>query len=107
MGLLRDEWPGGWVPRTIRRQTQDGAVMFRSASRWVSTRHPNDDQREAEMADGKMEEMKGKAKEKIGEIRNDDEQRNEGRAEQASGKFDQAKDKIGDAVGDIKDAFRK
>ena len=108
--FLRGSWL--YLPHSRTQKTPnvpgaaDGA-MFRGQYGWVATLHPNDYHEEADMADGKMEEMKGKAKEKLGEIRNDDEQRDEGRAEQASGKVDQAKDKIGDAVDDIKDAFRK
>lgn len=39
------------------------------------------------MGDGKMDELKGKAKEAVGAVRNDDEQRREGQADQSKGKL--------------------
>ena len=43
------------------------------------------------MGDGKMDELKGKAKEAVGAVRNDDEQRREGQADQSKGKLKQAR----------------
>ena len=47
------------------------------------------------MGDGKMDELKGKAKEAVGAVRNDDEQRREGQADQSKGKLKQAGEKVG------------
>ena len=48
-------------------------------------------------AKNKIEEVKGTAKEKAGEVQGDRDLRNEGRAEQASGNIKQAGEKVKDA----------
>ena len=59
------------------------------------------------MGDGKMDELKGKAKEAVGAVRNDDEQRREGQADQSKGKLKQAGEKVKDAVDDDADAIKR
>jgi uncharacterized protein YjbJ (UPF0337 family) len=55
----------------------------------------------------KAEELKGRAKENIGDVTDDEELRAEGRADQAEGSLKQAGEKVKDAGKKIKDAFRK
>jgi uncharacterized protein YjbJ (UPF0337 family) len=58
-------------------------------------------------ADGKMDKVKGHAKEAMGEITDDDELKRKGKADRASGgvkeAVDNAKDKIDDTVDRVKD----
>ena len=56
---------------------------------------------------GKVDELKGRVKEAVGALRDDDEQRLEGRKDQSSGKLKQAGEKLVDAIGDVKDAFKR
>jgi uncharacterized protein YjbJ (UPF0337 family) len=53
------------------------------------------------------EDVKGKAKEKAGEVTGDEETREEGVTEQAKSKFKKAGDKIKEAGEDAKDAFKR
>ena len=59
--------------------------------------------------DGKWDQVKGKTKETIGEVLDDDELENEGRAEHAGGKVEEgygkARRKVGEAIEDIGDAI--
>ena len=57
--------------------------------------------------DNKSEELKGRAKEAVGSVTDDDELKSEGRADQAESSVKQAGEKAKDAVGDLKDAFKK
>ena len=57
--------------------------------------------------DNKSEELKGRAKEAVGSVTDDDELKNEGRADQAESSVKQAGEKAKDAVGDLKDAVKK
>jgi uncharacterized protein YjbJ (UPF0337 family) len=54
------------------------------------------------MSDGKFDEMKGRAKEAVGDLTDDDDLKNEGKVDKASGsakdKLDKAADKVKDAV---------
>jgi uncharacterized protein YjbJ (UPF0337 family) len=54
------------------------------------------------MSDGKFDEMKGQAKEAVGDLTDDDDLKNEGKVDKASGsakdKLDKAADKVKDAV---------
>ena len=54
------------------------------------------------MAEGKFDEMKGRAKEAAGDLTDDDELKKEGKLDRASGavkdKVDKATDKVKDAV---------
>ncbi|HEY0935451.1 MAG TPA: CsbD family protein [Trebonia sp.] len=52
----------------------------------------------------KVTELKGKAKEVVGDVTGDQELQAEGQADQAEGKVKQAGDKVKDAGGKIKDA---
>jgi uncharacterized protein YjbJ (UPF0337 family) len=56
--------------------------------------------------DGKMDEMKGRAKEAAGDLTDDRDLQREGKADQASGKLKQkvedAKDWVEDKIDDIK-----
>jgi uncharacterized protein YjbJ (UPF0337 family) len=56
---------------------------------------------------GKMDEMKGRAKEAGGAVTGDDELRREGRQDQAKGKLQQAGEKARDAAEDVKDSLKK
>ncbi len=56
---------------------------------------------------GKSQEMKGRAKEALGSLRGDEEQKHEGRADQSQGKARQAGEKVREAVDDVKDALRR
>lgn len=56
---------------------------------------------------GKMDEMKGRAKEATGAVSGDDELRREGRQDQAKGKLRQAGEKARDAAEDVKDSLKK
>ena len=56
---------------------------------------------------GKADELKGRVKEAVGALRDDDKQRLEGRNDQSSGKLKQAGEKLVDAIGDVKDAFKR
>lgn len=51
-----------------------------------------------------MDDMKGRAKEAVGDLTNDDDLQREGKADQAAGK---TKEAMGDAVDKVKDAFKK
>ncbi|MFG3439612.1 CsbD family protein [Nonomuraea sp. NPDC047897] len=55
----------------------------------------------------KAEELKGRAKENIGEATGDEELRAEGRADQTEGGLKQAGEKVKDAGKKVKDAFKK
>ena len=65
---------------------------------------PNKDE-----VEGKLDQAKGKAKETIGRVIDDDELEAEGRADHAGGKveegFGKARRKVGDAIEDIGDAI--
>jgi uncharacterized protein YjbJ (UPF0337 family) len=52
----------------------------------------------------KATELKGKAKEAVGDVTDDQDLKAEGRADQAEGNVKQAGDKVKDAGGKIKDA---
>ena len=56
---------------------------------------------------GKGRELKGRVKEAAGAIRDDDEQRREGKRDQARGNLERAGEKAGEAVEDVKDALKK
>jgi len=53
------------------------------------------------MAEGKFDEVKGRAKEAIGDATDDDDLKREGKADKAAGKV---KQKVNDAVDKVKDA---
>lgn len=55
------------------------------------------------MGDGKSEQFKGRAKEAIGDLTDDDSLRNEGKVDKAEGSV---KEKIGDAADKAKDVVR-
>ena len=59
--------------------------------------------------EGKWDQAKGKTKETIGEVFDDEELENEGRAEHAGGKveegFGKARRKVGEAIEDVGDAI--
>lgn len=67
---------------------------------------PNNDEME-----GKVDQVKGRAKEEIGNITGDDDMRAEGRAENVGGNiqegFGTARRKVGETVEDIGDAIRR
>lgn len=52
--------------------------------------------------DGKVDDLKGRAKEAAGDVTNDDSLKNEGKVDRASGSV---KDKVGDAADKVKDAL--
>ena len=56
------------------------------------------------MANEKMEDLKGRAKEAVGDLTDDDELKREGKVDQASAAV---KDKVGDVADKVKDAFGK
>jgi uncharacterized protein YjbJ (UPF0337 family) len=56
------------------------------------------------MSDGKADDLKGRAKEAVGDLTDDDSLKNEGKVDRASGTV---KDKVGDAADKAKDALRK
>ena len=55
--------------------------------------------------DGKIDQTKGKVKEKIGELNNDEQLRDEGTADRAAGEVEEAfgkgRRKVGDAIKDV------
>lgn len=55
------------------------------------------------MGDGKAEEFKGRAKEAVGDLTDDESLRNEGKVDKAEGSL---KDKVGDAADKAKDTIR-
>jgi uncharacterized protein YjbJ (UPF0337 family) len=61
--------------------------------------------------DGKLDQVKGKAKETIGEVFDDEELEAEGRAERAGGKveegFGKARRNVGEAIEDVGDAISR
>lgn len=59
------------------------------------------------MSDGRIDEAKGRAKEALGALRDDDQQRAEGRAEQSKGALKQAGEKLSEAAQHVKDAVTK
>jgi uncharacterized protein YjbJ (UPF0337 family) len=67
---------------------------------------PNNDEME-----GKVDQVKGRAKEEIGNITDDDRMRAEGRAENVGGNiqegFGTARRKVGETIEDIGDAIRR
>jgi uncharacterized protein YjbJ (UPF0337 family) len=56
------------------------------------------------MSDGKADELKGRAKEAVGDLTDDDSLKAEGKVDRAEGS---TKDKIDDAADKVKDVFRK
>jgi len=56
------------------------------------------------MADGKIDEAKGRVKEAAGDLMDDDELKEEGRMDKAGGKVKQAVEK---GVDKVKDAFKR
>jgi len=56
------------------------------------------------MANEKMEDLKGRAKEAVGDLTNDDDLKREGKVDQASATV---KDKVGDVADKVKDVFGK
>ncbi len=58
-----------------------------------------------------MDEIKGRAKEAVGDVTDDDELKAKGKADRASGKVkdmvDSAKDKANDAVDSVKDRLNR
>lgn len=56
---------------------------------------------------GKTQEMGGRAKEAMGALRGDEEQKDEGRQDQREGKARQAGEKLREAAEDVKDALRR
>jgi uncharacterized protein YjbJ (UPF0337 family) len=56
------------------------------------------------MSDGTTDDLKGRAKEAVGDLTDDDSLKNEGKVDRASGSV---KDKVGDAADKVKDALRK
>jgi uncharacterized protein YjbJ (UPF0337 family) len=56
------------------------------------------------MNDGTTDDLKGRAKEAVGDLTDDDSLKNEGKVDRASGKV---KDKVGDAADKVKDGLRK
>jgi uncharacterized protein YjbJ (UPF0337 family) len=60
---------------------------------------------------GTADEMKGKAKEAVGDLTDDDELKREGKADRAAGnvkdKLDDAKDWVEDRVDDVKDKLHR
>ncbi|MED7923171.1 CsbD family protein [Nonomuraea wenchangensis] len=55
----------------------------------------------------KAQELKGRAKENLGDVTGDEELRAEGRADQTEGGLKQAGEKVKDAGKKVKDAFKK
>jgi uncharacterized protein YjbJ (UPF0337 family) len=62
------------------------------------------------MADNKLEDMKGRAKEAAGDLTDDDDLKREGKMDRASAsvkdKVDDVKDKVEDGVDKVKDKLR-
>lgn len=56
------------------------------------------------MADGKMDEGKGRAKEAVGDVTGDQDLKDEGKVDRASGKV---KDKVGGVADKAKEMLRK
>jgi uncharacterized protein YjbJ (UPF0337 family) len=56
------------------------------------------------MGDGTTDDLKGRTKEAVGDLTDDDSLKNEGKVDRASGTV---KDKVGDAADKVKDALRK
>ena len=56
------------------------------------------------MSDGTMDDAKGRAKEAVGDLTDDDDLKNEGKVDRASGKV---KDTVGDAADKAKDVLGK
>ena len=61
--------------------------------------------------DGKADGLKGRAKEAVGDLTDDDDLKREGKTDQASGKvkekLDDAKDWVEDKVDDVKDKLKR
>jgi uncharacterized protein YjbJ (UPF0337 family) len=58
-------------------------------------------------AEGKSDELKGRAKEALGAVTGDDDLAREGRSDQRRGAAEQAVDKVRDAAEKAKDALKK
>jgi uncharacterized protein YjbJ (UPF0337 family) len=60
---------------------------------------------------GEADEMKGRAKEALGDLTDDKDLKREGKADKAAGKTKQAaenvRDKVDDAVDDVREKFKK
>jgi len=54
--------------------------------------------------DGTADDLKGRAKEAVGDLTDDQSLKNEGKVDRASGAV---KDKVGDAADSVKDALKK
>ena len=61
--------------------------------------------------ESKFDEAKGRAKEAVGDLTDDDDLRREGKVDKAGAdvkeKAEQAKDKVGDVVDDVKDRLKR
>lgn len=61
--------------------------------------------------DGTTDDMKGRAKEAVGDLADDDDLKREGKTDRASGKakdvIDDVKNKADDAVDKVKDALKR
>jgi len=56
------------------------------------------------MSDGKLDDLKGRAKEAAGSLSGDEDMKREGQVDQAAG---DAKNKADDAVDDVKDKLKR
>jgi uncharacterized protein YjbJ (UPF0337 family) len=56
------------------------------------------------MSDGKADQLKGRTKEAVGDLTDDDSLKAEGKVDRAEGS---TKDKVDDAADKVKDVFRK
>jgi uncharacterized protein YjbJ (UPF0337 family) len=90
--------PGVWGVPTI-------AVAIRHTQRLPYARVPLEDVGyRVSMANEKMEDLKGRAKEAAGDLTNDDDLKREGKVDQASSKV---KEVVGDVADKVKDAVNR
>jgi uncharacterized protein YjbJ (UPF0337 family) len=61
--------------------------------------------------EGKMDDLKGRAKEAAGDLTNNDDLKREGKTDQIAGnakeKVEQAEEKVKDVIGSVADKFKK
>ncbi|GAA3191174.1 hypothetical protein GCM10010486_70210 [Nonomuraea roseoviolacea subsp. carminata] len=98
----------------FRRSVSDrGGVPGKARGAAVTPRRTRTDLEEGidmgtdDKISNKAEELKGRAKENIGDLTDDEDLQAEGRADQAEGGLKQAGEKVKDAAGKVKDAFKK
>jgi len=86
--------------------------MLRLRVRAVSLRaHADHNAHEEATVDGNVDDLKGRAKEAVGDLTDDDDLKREGKADRATGavkdKLDDAKEWVEEKIDDVKDHLKR